>query len=124
MRIPHITGYFFPLVSTDPYVKLYLLHRGVRQTKWKTSVKRNTLTPVYNEPFQFDISRMDITDISLEVIILDYDRFSRNDLVGGFFIGETVQTKSGRLHWAEITSSPHTAISRWHSIQPVSSTSR
>ncbi len=107
--------------NSDPYVKLYLLHKGVRQAKWKTSVKRNTLTPVFNESFQFDVSQMELADVALEAVVMDYDRFSRNDLVGEAFIGDHVLTASGRSHWAEVTSFPCVSVSRWHSILPITS---
>ena len=89
----------------DPYVKIYLIHKGKRHTKWKMSVKKNTLLPVFNEAFKFDISNMEIKDVSLEVHVMDYDRFSRNDVVGVVHIGESVDHKSGREHWTEMISS-------------------
>ncbi len=100
-------------------MKVFLVHKGARQAKWKTSTKRNTLTPVFNESFEFDVSQMDMDTTGLEVVLMDYDRLSRNDLVGKAFIGGHVSTESGRSHWGEITSDPHTAISHWHSILPV-----
>ena len=62
--------------STDPYVKVYLLYRGKRVSKWKSSVKKNTLVATFNEPFQFSIESKDINDVKLEFVIMDYDRFS------------------------------------------------
>ncbi len=99
-------------------MKLYLVHGGVRQAKWKTSVKKNTLTPVFNEPFQFDVSRVDINSVRVEAVVMDYDRFSRNDQVGSVLIGEGVSSGSGRSHWAEVLSSPHVTTSHWHSVVP------
>ena len=34
---------------SDPYIKIYLLPDYAKQTKRKTSVKKRTLSPIYNE---------------------------------------------------------------------------
>ena len=107
--------------STDPYVKIWLLKKGRRNQKWKSKVKRNTLIPVFNESFQFDLSEMNVKEVAMEILMMDYDRFSRNDVVGVVYIGEQVPHDTGRQHWEQLLSQPNTSISSWHSIQPVTS---
>ena len=41
---------------SDPYVKTYLLPDKVKHTKQKTSVKKKTLDPVYNETLKVGVS--------------------------------------------------------------------
>ncbi|KOB75189.1 putative synaptotagmin X, partial [Operophtera brumata] len=41
--------------SSDPYVKICLICQGKRIKKKKTTVKKNTLSPVYNEALVFDL---------------------------------------------------------------------
>lgn len=43
------------LCIADPYVKIQLLQGGKRLKKKKTTVKKNTLNPYYNESFSFEI---------------------------------------------------------------------
>ena len=109
-----MSGFF-----SDPYVKVCLLHRGKRREKWKTSTKKGTLAPVFNELFQFDVSNMQIKDVTLQLVLMDFDRFVRNDRMGTIQIGDNSQQTSGQMHWRQMCLSPHETISHWHSILPV-----
>lgn len=47
---------------------------GKRIKKRKTSVKKNTLNPVYNEALVFDVPQENVDDVYLVVKVIDYDR--------------------------------------------------
>jgi synaptotagmin-1 len=102
----------------DPYVKIYMIHESKRMNKWKTEVKKNTLVPIYNESFQFDVSGLNIRNVSLEVWVMDYDWFSRNDKMGVVYVGANSPQEVGRNHWMEIISVPKHQTSHWHTIIP------
>ena len=47
---------------------------GNRIKKKKTTVKKNTLNPVYNEAMVFDVPQENVEDVYLFVKVIDYDR--------------------------------------------------
>lgn len=63
----------FPL--PDPYVKVSLMCEGRRLKKRKTTTKKNTLNPVYNEAIIFDIPPENVDQVSLSIAVMDYDRY-------------------------------------------------
>lgn len=42
-------------VFLDPYAKIHLMQNGKRLKKKKTTIKKNTLNPYYNESFSFEV---------------------------------------------------------------------
>ena len=62
------------LLTTDPYVKVALMCQGKRIKKKKTSVKKNTLFPVYNEAIVFDVPQENVEEVSIVIKVIDYDR--------------------------------------------------
>lgn len=71
----------FSLSSPDPYVKVSLMCEGRRLKKRKTSTKRNTLNPVYNEAIVFDVPPENIDQISLLIAVMDYDRWATTRII-------------------------------------------
>ncbi|KAL7645439.1 UNVERIFIED_CONTAM: hypothetical protein RMT77_003825 [Armadillidium vulgare] len=101
--------------SSDPYVKVSLLCQGKRIKKKKTSVKRATLNPVYNESLVFDVPNENIQDTTLLVKVLDYDRVGSNELMGVVVIGNQAMGQ-GRDHWIEMLESSRYPIAQWYTL--------
>ena len=54
-----------------------LVCQGKRIKKKKTSVKRSTLNPVFNEAMVFDVPQENVDEVDLIIKIIDYDRYSQ-----------------------------------------------
>jgi len=104
---------------SDPYVKIYLLHKDQRISKKKTHVKKRTLNPVFNESFVFDLPRTDngLADIQLEFALLDWDRVTKNEVIGRLSLGGPKCEGSALHHWKEIQASPRRQIAEWHKLK-------
>uniref|UniRef100_A0AC34FVN1 C2 domain-containing protein n=1 Tax=Panagrolaimus sp. ES5 TaxID=591445 RepID=A0AC34FVN1_9BILA len=65
---------------SDPYIKLCVLPE--RKPKYETKIKRNNLNPVYNETFQFNIAFNELQRKTLQLVVFDFDRLSKDDRIG------------------------------------------
>uniref|UniRef100_A0A8C4FQJ6 Synaptotagmin n=1 Tax=Denticeps clupeoides TaxID=299321 RepID=A0A8C4FQJ6_9TELE len=99
---------------SDPYVKIHLVQNGKRQKKKKTTVKKNTLNPYYNESFSFEVPSEHIEKVQVVVTVLDYDKIGKNDAIGKLFLGLN-STGTEQRHWADMLANPRRPIAQWHS---------
>ncbi|KAK3580665.1 hypothetical protein CHS0354_017941 [Potamilus streckersoni] len=102
--------------SSDPYVKVYLMCQGKRIKKKKTSVKKNTLNPVYNEAMVFDVPVENVEDVYLLLKIIDYDRIGSNEIMGCCALGPKYPGL-GRDHWFEMLENPRKPVAQWYTLQ-------
>uniref|UniRef100_A0A3B5ALF1 Synaptotagmin-9-like n=1 Tax=Stegastes partitus TaxID=144197 RepID=A0A3B5ALF1_9TELE len=104
--------------ASDPYVKVSLMCDGRRLKKRKTSTKRNTLNPVYNEAIVFDVPPENIEQISLLIAVMDYDRVGHNEVIGVCRVGNDADNL-GRDHWSEMLTYPRKPVAHWHPLVEV-----
>ncbi|XP_077565473.1 synaptotagmin-1-like [Stigmatopora nigra] len=102
---------------SDPYVKLHLMLNGKRLKKKKTTIKKNTLNPYYNESFSFEVSCDQIEKVQVAVTVLDYDKIGKNDAIGKVLLGGGVDGTQHH-HWSDMLANPRRPIAQWHSLQP------
>uniref|UniRef100_A0A668VVV9 C2 domain-containing protein n=1 Tax=Oreochromis aureus TaxID=47969 RepID=A0A668VVV9_OREAU len=107
LKAMDITGY------SDPYVKVSLICDGRRLKKKKTSIKKNTLNPTYNEAIIFDIPPDSMDHVSLHISVMDYDLVGHNEIIGVMRVGCSAEGL-GRDHWNEMLAYPRKPIAHWH----------
>ncbi|XP_019482327.1 PREDICTED: synaptotagmin-like protein 4 isoform X1 [Hipposideros armiger] len=67
---------------SNPYVKTYLLPDKSRQGKRKTSIKRDTINPLYDEIFRYEIPESLLDQRTLQFSVWHHGRFGRNTFLG------------------------------------------
>ncbi|NXV37506.1 SYTL2 protein, partial [Rissa tridactyla] len=68
--------------TTEKYVKTYLLPEKYKLGKRKTSVKKKTFNPVYNEILRYKIEKSLLKNQSLNISVWHNDTFGRNSFLG------------------------------------------
>lgn len=100
----------------DPYVKVYLICDGRRLKKRKTTTKKSTLNPAYNEAIIFDIPPENVEQVSLSIMVMDYDRWVY--LYTVYTLHANVNAKSTQMRrpwWTSSVFSIHYVIQdRWN----------
>ncbi|KAK9695882.1 C2 domain [Popillia japonica] len=101
---------------SDPYVKIALMQNGKRLKKKKTSIKKCTLNPYYNESFTFEVPFEQIQKVNLVVTVVDYDRIGTSEPIGKVVLGYNASGTELR-HWSDMLASPRRPIAQWHTLK-------
>ena len=98
-------------------VAIHLLRNGVKMSKKETKAQKGDC-PTWNEPFLFDIPEVDMTQYSLEFVIMRGRIYTKDTVLGHVVIGPD-STRPGTIHWQD-TIVPHgLEVAKWHAILPV-----
>lgn len=127
-------------------MKIVLQQNGKRIKKKKTTVKKNTLNPYFNESFSFEVPfaqiqvalahlhrlsilkkrRVDVTlmplliytqKVQVVITVFDYDKLGSNDPIGKTFMGYGA-TGVGLRHWSDMLANPRRPVAQWHTLLP------
>ncbi len=103
--------------TLDPYVRIILIQEGKKVQKKKSTVKKQTLSPYYNEQFVFKVPPDKIELSALQFLVMDYDLIGKADLIGQVTIG--VNTYGPQLrHWRDMLRNPKRPMAQWHMLRP------
>uniref|UniRef100_A0A8C4NBA9 Synaptotagmin-7 n=1 Tax=Eptatretus burgeri TaxID=7764 RepID=A0A8C4NBA9_EPTBU len=102
--------------TSDPYVKVWLMHKEKKVEKKKTEVLKNNLNPIFNQTFTFFVPTEHLRDTTITVTVMDKDQLSRNDVIGKIYLS----WKSGPAevkHWKDMISKPRQPVAQWHQLK-------
>ncbi|KAG5856486.1 hypothetical protein ANANG_G00008460 [Anguilla anguilla] len=116
LKAKHLPKMDITGLSGNPYVKVNVFYGRKRIAKKKTHVKKCTLNPIFNESFIYDVPAELLPDISVEFLVIDFDRTTKNEVVGRLVLGAHSPCSSGAAHWREVCESPRRQIAKWHSL--------
>ncbi|XP_069582194.1 synaptotagmin-11 [Ranitomeya imitator] len=116
LKAKHLPRMDITGLSGNPYVKVNVYYGRKRIAKKKTHVKKCTLSPVFNESFIYDIPIDLLPDISIEFLVIDFDRTTKNQVVGRLILGAHSVTADGIEHLREVCDNPRKLIAKWHSL--------
>ncbi|XP_037834257.1 synaptotagmin VIII isoform X2 [Kryptolebias marmoratus] len=66
--------------SSDPYVKIYILPE--KSKTYETKVFKNTLNPVFNEQFIFQLPKSSLLESTAVMKVFDFNRFTKHKAIG------------------------------------------
>ena len=99
-------------------MKISLCSRDKTIKTKKSSVKRNTIDPVYNETLSFNVTPDLMDDCILVVSVWDYNSKSKDDLIGRVVLGRKATGAQEKNHWMSMLSSQRSPVAQWHVLKP------
>lgn len=95
------------LAHSNPYCKISLLPD--QKNSQQTSVQRKTQDPSWNEYFMFEMSFNEAQNRTLEILVKDFDKFSRHFVIGQIYLPlDNINLIKGGHMWKSL--SPSTKV--------------
>jgi len=93
--------------TADPYCKVRLLPDT--RTQLQSKIHRKTTDPIFDEEFIFEVDPDNVSGATLELLLFDYDQFSRHECIGQILLPlEDINVNMRQTYWKPIkTASKH-----------------
>lgn len=89
--------------------------------KKKTVIHMRDLNPTFNETFAFTVPRAKIKHSGLHIIVNDYDKWGKNELIGEIILSSRSGTQEIK-HWNETLYKQNQMVSEWHALKKIKDT--
>lgn len=99
--------------SSDPFVKISLVYNNKRLKKKKTTVFRNTINPVFNEAFTFDVAKDMIKKSQIEFLVLHDSLLGSNELLGRAVVGNSSDIRVEERKFFQDVLRSSVAVAEW-----------
>ncbi|KAL8609733.1 hypothetical protein ACOMHN_042772 [Nucella lapillus] len=103
--------------GSDPYTKITLVHFEKPIKTKKTSIKKNTIDPVFNESVSFNVTTQQLENTSLVITVWDHNSKSKDDFVGRIILGRYGSGPHEYTHWNRMLQSHRSPVAQWHSLR-------
>ncbi|CAL1528914.1 unnamed protein product [Lymnaea stagnalis] len=100
--------------SADPFVRVSLMVDGKKVKRKKTSVRRGSVNPVWNEALAFNVPAEVLPKVSLEVSVLDHDLIGHGEMLGRCLLGGTDKPGEEQGHWKDMLTNQRKSVAMWH----------
>ncbi|KAK7494324.1 hypothetical protein BaRGS_00014427, partial [Batillaria attramentaria] len=101
---------------TDPFVRVSLMVDGKKVKRKKTSVRRASINPVWNEALAFNVPAEVLPKVTLEISVLDHDLIGHGEALGFCVLGAG-QSGDELNHWSEMMANQRKSIAMWHTLK-------
>lgn len=107
--------------SSDPYVKVAILHNKKKFKKKKTGVHRGTDASVFNEALTFDISKDTLKSSLIEFLVIHDSLLGSNEVLGRAVVGHSHEIGVEERNFFDEMFRSKTATAQWISLSDRSS---
>lgn len=103
--------------SSFIFAKMSLIQGGkVRKSK-RTTTKKKTQNPVFNETFRFYVKNSLLDKISINVSLCSKNVLGSSKVIGRITVGPVMYAfGSGLEHWNDMITVPKSGVAQWHHI--------
>ena len=102
---------------SEYYVIVNLL-QNCETVTYKETKAAVGVSPVWNQPFLFDVSEADISQYWIQCLVMQGKSYTRDGVIGQALVGPNT-TVSGIQHWNDAMDSESEEISKWHPLTTV-----
>ena len=83
----------------------------------KTSTKKGTIDPVFNESFAFNVTMEQLQEATLVVTVWNHNSKSKDDFVGRILMGRQSTGPYEVTHWNKMLQCQRSSVAQWHTLR-------
>ncbi|WKX98929.1 hypothetical protein Q1695_014087 [Nippostrongylus brasiliensis] len=101
---------------SDPYCKVSLTPVTSKAHRQRTSIKKRTLNPEFNETLTFIVPFKELPKKALQIGVYDHDLGKHDDYIGGLVLSTAAKDERGK-QWTSCIENPGQTFEAWHQLE-------